>query len=136
MTSGQRKAHKIIWLLLVITVPLVIIFAIRDLTVFIPKNNKNPQEQILKEKPLNVFENDLIKASLYDSYIQIILKVTLKNASSLVYEMNARGIKSNVIGQLTTAGIYKFNINNLPKGIIVFDELKKVEITKFSFKWD
>jgi hypothetical protein len=84
MTSGQRKAHKIIWLLLVITVPLVIIFAIRDLTVFIPKNNKNPQEQILKEKPLNVFENDLIKASLYDSYIQIILKVTLKNASSLV----------------------------------------------------
>jgi hypothetical protein len=47
--------------------------------------------------------------------------------------MDKKGNKTIIIGQLTTAGIYNFNINNLPKGIIIYDDLKHVEITKFSF---
>ena len=136
MTSGLRKAHKYIWLLLAIIVPLVMIFAIKDLDIIHSKKNKNSHAVISKENTLKVFENDIVKASVFESYMEIILKSTLKNPSSIVYEMDEKGNKSSVIGQLTTAGIYIFNINNLPKGIIISDNLKNVDITKFSFKWD
>ena len=136
MTSGLRKAHKYIWLLLAIIVPLVMIFAIKDLDIIHSKKNKNSHAVISKENALKVFENDIVKASVFESYMEIILKSTLKNPSSIVYEMDEKGNKSSVIGQLTTAGIYIFNISNLPKGIIISDNLKNVDITKFSFKWD
>ena len=85
---------------------------------------------------MNTFENELIKATVYENYLEIILKSTLKSASSVVYEVDVDGKKTNILGQLTTAGLYKFNINKTPKGILVYDELKKASITKFSFKWD
>ena len=136
MTSGQRKAHKYIWLFIAIVIPLIMFFAVKDLDISTSQSSEKSFDLVSKEKVLNVYEDAIIKASVYKNHIEIILKSTLKNASSVVYETNTKGGKSNVIGQLTTAGIYKFNINNLPKGIIVFDDIKKVDITKFSFKWD
>ncbi|MEH6535327.1 MAG: hypothetical protein V7719_02965 [Psychroserpens sp.] len=136
MTSGLRKAHKYIWLLLIIVVPVIMVFSIKDLDIFSSENNTASQLMGSKKVSLNSFENDIVKTSVFESHIEIILKSTLKNSSSIVYDMDEKGNKSNVIGQLTTAGIYNFNINSLPKGIIIYDDLKHVEITKFSFKWD
>ena len=133
MTSGQRKAHKYIWLLLAIVIPVVMIFAIKDLNIFSSENNTSSILEGSKKVSLKSFENDIIKAALFESHIEIILKSTLKNTSAVVYEMDKKGNKTIIIGQLTTAGIYNFNINNLPKGIIIYDDLKHVEITKFSF---
>ncbi len=136
MTSGLRKAHKYIWLLLIIIVPVIMVFSIKDLDIFSSENNTLSQLKGSKKVNLKTSENDIIKASVFERHVEIILKSTLKNSSSVVYEMDEKGNKSGVIGQLTTAGIYNFNINNLPKGIIVYDDLKDVEITKLSFKWD
>ena len=136
MTSGLRKAHKYIWLLLIIIVPVMMVFSIKDLDIFSSENNTISQLKGSKKVSLKTSENDIIKASVFERHVEIILKSTLKNSSSVVYEMDEKGNKSGVIGQLTTAGIYNFNINNLPKGIIVYDDLKDVEITKLSFKWD
>ncbi len=136
MTSGLRKAHKYIWLLLIIIVPVMMVFSIKDLEIFSSENNTTSQLKGSKKVSLKTSENDIIKASVFERHVEIILKSTLKNSSSVVYEMDEKGNKSGVIGQLTTAGIYNFNINNLPKGIIVYDDLKDVEITKLSFKWD
>jgi hypothetical protein len=133
MTSGQRKAHQYIWLLLAIAIPLVMIFAVKDLAVFSSKDTLESTLAGSKKASLKSFENDIVKTVVFEGYIEIILKATLKNASSVVYEMDEKGNKTKVIGQLTTAGIYEFNINNLPKGIIIYDDLKKVEITKFLF---
>ena len=133
MTSGQRKAHQYIWLLLAIAIPLVMIFAVKDFAVFSSKVTIEATVAGSKKASLKSFENDIVKTAVFESYIEIILKATLKNASSVVYEMDEKGNKTKVIGQLTTAGIYEFNINNLPKGIIIYDDLKKVEITKFLF---
>jgi hypothetical protein len=133
MTSGQRKAHQYIWLLLAIAIPLVMIFAVKDLAVFSSKDTLESTLAGSKKASLKSFENDIVKTAVFEGYIEIILKATLKNASSVVYEMDEKGSKTRVIGQLTTAGIYEFNINNLPKGIIIYDDLKKVEITKFLF---
>ena len=136
MTSGLRKAHKYIWLLLIIIVPVMMVFSIKDLDIFSSDNNTTSQLKGSKKVSLKTSENDIIKASVFERHVEIILKSTLKNSSSVVYEMDEKGNKSGVIGQLTTAGIYNFNINILPKGIIVYDDLKDVEITKLSFKWD
>jgi hypothetical protein len=48
--------------------------------------------------------------------------------------MDADGNKSEIIGQLATAGIYTFQSNTKPKGIIISDDLKDVQITKLIFK--
>lgn len=136
MTSGLRKTHKYIWLLLVIIVPVIMFFSVRNLNLFSLGKNTASQFNGSKKVSLKTFENDIIKVSVFENYVEIILKSTLKNPSSIVYEMDEKGNKFNVIGQLTTAGIYNFNINNLPKGIIIYDDLKQVEITKILFKWD
>jgi len=136
MTSGLRKAHKYIWLLLIIVVPVIMYFSVKNLDVFSSVNNASSQLIGSKKVSLKSYENEIVRTSVFESHVEIILKSTLKNSSSIVYEMDKKGNKSNVIGQLTTAGIYNFDINNLPKGIIIYDDLKQVEITKFSFKWD
>ena len=133
MTSGLRKAHKYIWLLLIVVVPVIMFLSLRDLDIFSSEKHAASQLTGSKEMPLKFFENHIIKASVFESQLEIILKSTLKSSSSVVYEMDEKGNKSRVIGQLTAAGIYNFNINNLPKGIIIYDDLKQVEITKFSF---
>jgi hypothetical protein len=132
MTSGLRKAHKYIWLLLIIIVPVMMFYSIKDLDLFSSGNNTISELSGSKKINLKTSENDMIKASIFESQVEIILKMTLKNSSSVVYEMDEKGNKSAVIGQLTAAGIYHFTINNLPKGIIIYDAIKQVEITKFS----
>ena len=132
MTSGLRKAHKYIWLLLIIIVPAIMIFSIKDLDLFSSGTNTTSELTGSKKMSLKSVENDIVKIAVFESYLEIILKTTLKNSSSVVYKMDEKGNKSHVIGQLTTAGIYNFNINALPKGIIIYDAIKQVEITKLS----
>ena len=136
MTSGLRKAHKFIWLLLIIIVPVIMFFSIKDLNIFSIEGNTTSQIKSSKKSKLYSFENDIIKGAIFESEIEIILKSTLKNSSSIVYGMDEKGNRLDAIGQLTTVGIYNFNINSLPKGIIIFDDIKQVEITKLNFKWD
>lgn len=136
MTSGLRKVHKFIWLLLIIIVPIIMLLSVKDLNVFSSKNNTSSAVEGSKKLNLNSFENDIVKTSVFESHVEIILKSTLKNSSSIVYEIDKKGNKSSVIGQITTAGIYNFKINNRPNGFIIYDDLKQIEITKFSFKWD
>ncbi len=136
MNSRQRKAHTFIWLFSVITVPLVMIFAVKDLDTLASKKLQKPYGELSKQKQLDVFENTLIKATLYETDIEIILKSSLKNASSVVYELNSEGEKSTIIGQLSTAGVYTFSIHKLPNKLVIYDDLKQTSITKITFKWD
>ncbi len=129
MTSGLRKAHKYIWLLLVVIVPVIMFLSIKDLDIFSSRTDSATFESSIKN-PLKTTENNLIRITLYEGSIEIILKSTLKNASSIVYASEA---KKQIIGQLTTAGIYNFNMEKQPKGILVYDELKEELITKLDF---
>jgi len=134
MNYGLRKAHKYIWLILVIIIPIVILFSIMDLGVFSSENDGVSQIDSSKMINIGYVENDLISASFSENKIKIILKTTLKNSSSVVYAIDAKGNKSDIIGQLTTAGIYTFNSISKPKGIIISVDLKNVQITKLMFK--
>ena len=134
MTSGLRKAHKYIWLALVVIIPIIIIFSIKDLSVFSSEKDEVSQIEYSENENITSFENDIIRASFSENKIEIILKTTLKNSSSVVYAVDAEGNKSKIIGQLTTAGIYTFKNNAKPKGIIISDDLKDIQITKLMFK--
>jgi hypothetical protein len=137
MTSGQRKAHKYIWLLIAIGIPILILFSIKDLDVFSSNNMSSSEIKATKSNVIKVAENDLIKVSLIKidstNSIEVILKSTLKNASSLVYELQKNNKKGKLIGQLTTVGIYNFQIKQSLKGIVVYDALKETLISKIEF---
>ena len=134
MTSGLRKAHKYIWLLIAVSVPMLIIFSIKDLDVFSSKSDLTSEIESTKYNVIKVAENNLIKVSLIKkdatNSVEVILKSTLKNPSSLVYELQKNNEKGALIGQLTTVGIYNFNTKELLNGIVVYDSLKDVIITK------
>ena len=133
MTSGQRKAHKYIWMLLGIVIPVIILFSIKDLTVFSFKKDTSSKFELLMTDALKVAENDVIKAALFSDSITVILKRTLKNPSSILYSIDLEGNKEKVIGQLSTLGIYNLKITELPKGILLYDILKEKIITKIIF---
>ncbi len=133
MTSGLRKAHTYIWLFLIIIVPVIIIFSIKDLAIFSSEDNSDSIYTSSKKGLLKISENDFIKVSVYEGSIKIILQTTLKNASSVVYTIDSKGNKSEILGQLTTAGMYIFKTSTPPKGILIVDALKNTEITKLTF---
>ncbi len=133
MTSGQRKAHKYIWMLLGIVIPVIILFSIKDLTVFSFKKDTSSKFELLMTDALKVAENDVIKVALFSDSITVILKRTLKNPSSILYSIDLEGNKEKVIGQLSTLGIYNLKITELPKGILLYDILKEKIITKIIF---
>tara|TARA_B110000967_G_C18895027_1_gene569989 strand:+ start:1483 stop:1824 length:342 start_codon:yes stop_codon:yes gene_type:complete len=112
------------------------IFSVKDLDILSSKNNQKTKNEVSIEKRLDVVENSIIKATLYKTYVEIVLKSSLKNASSVVYELNSEGEKSTIIGQLSTAGIYRFSIHKLPNKLLIYDDLKQTNITKITFKWD
>jgi len=132
MTSGLRKAHKYSWLLLAIIIPLIMFFALKDVSLS-SGNDSATSFEPSKEPILKMVENDVIKVSLLSNSIEIILKRTLKNASSIAYISDLSGNKNQIIGQLSTVGVYRFNMETLPKSIILYDELKGELITKLDF---
>ena len=133
MNSGLRKVHKYSWLLLLIIVPLIIFFSMKNLVPFESTNKADINPKFSKAIPDRDFENYLVKVAFYPKNIEIILKTTLKNASSTVYAVDDNHKKQKVIGQITTAGIYTFEINNIPKNIMIYDDIKDVLITKTNF---
>jgi len=133
MNSGLRKAHKYSWLLLIIIIPVIMFFSIKDLMLFESTKKADISFNFSKDIPDREFENDIIKVAFYPKNIEIILKITLKNASSSVYTVDENLKKQKVIGQLTTAGIYTFEINDIPKNIMLFDDIKDVLITQTNF---
>ena len=137
MTSGLRKAHKYIWLLIAISIPILISFSIKNLDVFSSKSDLVSEVESNKRNVIKVAENNLIKVSLIKkdaiNSIEVILKSTLKNPSSLVYELKKNNEKGELIGQLTTIGIYNFNTKESINGIIIYDDIKEKVITKILF---
>ncbi len=131
MTSGLRKFHRYFWVLLTIGVSTFLFFSIKSLD-FEDKNQANTELDTNRINPLKVQENDLIKVSEYTRVIEVIVKKSLKTSSSIVYAMDEEGKRSEILGQVEAVGIYNFRPKQAFKGIIIYDAIKDVEITKLS----
>jgi len=137
MTSGQRKTHKYIWLTLTICIPICIYLSVKNLS-FSSKNTLELKSEITAKKILKTKQNEIVKVTTFknshSNSIEIILKTPIKNATAVAYLLNKNFTKGELIGQITTVGIYNFNIENeIEFGVVIYDALKETLITKLTF---
>lgn len=133
MTSDLRKTHLYVWLLLTIAIAILIFFTAKNLNFNSSPDRQSYEYQNLATKPLKSVENDLIKLNLYKNSLDVILKTPLKQPSIAIYSIVSEGHKKEVLGQLSTVGVYNFTINEIPIGIELYDAIKEVTITKLKF---
>jgi hypothetical protein len=136
MTSGQRKAHRYIWLVLAILIPIIIGVSVKDLSIFSTEEHLEIVSTNNSKTILKTVENELVKVSIVEqdsiTTVEIILKKPLKHPSSSVFTVK-NDKRGYFIGQLNSVGIYNFKVTTIPKGIIVYDDIKETKITKIMF---
>ncbi|WP_299443666.1 hypothetical protein [uncultured Aquimarina sp.] len=131
MTSGLRKTHKIIWILLLIAVPVLLMFSIHS----IKEPLLTDSDVLISEKvsgQRTVLENDTFYISIKEqnssNALQVILKKPLKTASSILYGITPSNGDGNYLGTLSKKGIYQFEVDKSTKSIRIYDDIKKNNI--------
>ena len=118
MTSGQRKAHKYIWLVLTMVVTMFLFFIISNLS-FSSVHEHAQEEQVVLQKEGNK--------------VRILLNSPFRSSSSVVYGLTSEGNPGKPLGQLNGVGEYTFESEQNIKGIVIKDEIKGLEIYKSEF---
>ncbi|WP_109302672.1 hypothetical protein [Aquimarina sp. AU474] len=131
MTSGLRKMHKIIWIMLIVIVPVLIFLSIQS----IKQPLLTDSDVLLTSEESGkraVIDNEHLSISIDEqgssNTLQLILKKPLKSASSIVYAVSSNQQKRSLLGVLDTKGIYTFELNKLTESITIYDEIKKSDI--------
>lgn len=131
MTSRQRKAHKIIWILLLCIIPVFIFFAIKDLNFIASEAHTSPASVNVQNTIVKTSENEILKASLIkkdSTYtLEVILKKPIKQPSLVLENLKTKG-ESILIGQISSVGIYKFEVDELIDTVVLRVPLKKGDI--------
>lgn len=135
MTSGLRRAHKYIWLLIAIVLPVLVIFSFDDIQLTTPKTIGTNTASTDVPKVIKSSENELLKAVLLeDNSLRVILKSSLAQASSIIYLLDANNNLSKPIGQLNSRGSYLFELHDKNiYGIAIKDNIKDQLVTKLEF---
>ena len=126
MTSGLRKVHKITWLLIAVVGTVFLFFTISELDF---SSEKTAETELTKTSSSQSAENDWIRIALKGNQVELILKKSLKSSSSVVYGITENGQEGNGLGQVSTVGIYQFDITEPIEGIVIVDKIKDVELT-------
>lgn len=139
MTSNLRKAHKLIWLLLVIIVPIALIFSVLGITAS-TLTDADLSKQINSVQQESILDNDYMFIGLNKQEIpyslQIILKKSLSSPAPVAYAILSGSNEASFLSALNKNGIYTFPINKSVKSIRIYDELKKVELLIVELPWD
>ncbi len=130
MTSSLRKAHKFIWIFITILSPVPLFFILFNLNFSTPKESVN---RTFQSKVENTYTNSLIEVQLDNKTVNVFVKETLKSAASSIYSLDNNGNRLENLGQITSSGFYYFEAEKHPSGIIIYDEIKNMEITKLIF---
>jgi len=118
MIASQRKAHKVIWIVLAISLVAFLFLSIGKLDLSAPSKTL-PKQQVV--------------ATLKNNTVMITVREPLKSASSLVYELTVDGATGTVLGQINTIGSYTFKVPNGTKGIVIIDKIKNNQLFKTTF---
>lgn len=118
MIASQRKAHKVIWLLLTVSMVIFLILSIRELDF---------------STSTKTISKDAVVASLNGDKVMITINTPLKSASSVVYELTGNGETGRILGQINTVGTYTFKVAGGTKGIIIVDKIKDNQLFKTTF---
>ncbi|MEO0527161.1 MAG: hypothetical protein AAFZ89_08040 [Bacteroidota bacterium] len=139
MTSDLRKTHKILWLILAMTIPILVVLSVLG----IREQGLNDNGMSVKnsgDKKELVLENDLFtiykdKKSV-DHQLLVFLKKSLPSPAASVYAISSKGAKGMYLGELDKKGVYHFKIKGAIEGLQIYDEIKKEEITNVALQWD
>ena len=135
MTRGLRITHRYIWLMLLISVPVLIVFAIKGIEepIFIDADvNISPKISKIIALDDDRFFIGIDKRDSINS-LEIIIKKPLKNSSATVYGNYDKD--KTYIGKIDKKGMYKFELSNRFESITIYDGIKKVEILNQKLKW-
>ena len=135
MDYRLRKRHKWMWMIISPVLAILLFLSAKNLD-FFPASETFPMGKV-EGNLVNETENDEIKAILSNTSEQYLLniwvKTPLKSTSSVVYEINSKGEKGAVLGQLEGEGSYVFPSKSMIKGFVVIDEIKNQQILKLEF---
>jgi len=130
MTSNLRKAHKLIWIILFLTIPVVMVFAVLE----IKKPAINDGNLVLAEALSGqmVLENDIFSMSVQKTgetnQLHVIVKRPLKNPSAVIYGISSEDKKGYFLGVIDKKGLYSFEMKDSTKGIRIYDAIKEEDI--------
>lgn len=139
MTSGLRKAHKIIWLVLGILGVVLIVLSV-----------KSVKQSLDIDRDISVIKKPTTEHTITDNadwyiaveeltdtnVIQIVVKRPLKSASTGVYEMSSNQERGAFIGTMDKKGLYTFKLDKTVKKIQLFDAIKNDVIQNIDLSWD
>ncbi|MBG6130069.1 phage terminase large subunit-like protein [Aquimarina sp. EL_43] len=131
MTSGLRKTHKIIWIVLIIIMPVLIVLSIKSIKEPLLTDDDLSLTPILSGQRIVLDDDSFfigVKEQNSLNALQIILKKPLKSASSLVYGVLPSEKKDTYLGVLDKKGVYMFEIDKQIRSIRIYDEIKKSDI--------
>ncbi len=134
MDAQLRKRHKYIWLVLVVMLPVLLGFVIKDLNF---SSQKTITKQLANGSILKEIKTDNVHAVLRKQDSGYLLEVNLikplQSASNLLQGVADTSKEVFVIGQLEGMGLYRFDLDQDIQGIMIYDALKKQEIQKLEF---
>lgn len=140
MTSDLRKAHKIIWIILIIAIPVLIVFSIKSI-----------KEPLFTDSDLKIVSKDNVQNTILDNdsfhisvqgkntplnMLNIVVKKPLKSASSIVYGTSSNSEKEIYLGIIDKKGIYTFDIDKSIKELRIYDDIKKIDISNLKLQWE
>ena len=130
MTSNLRKAHKLIWILLFLTIPVLMVFAVLE----IKKPAINDGNLLLTEARSGqiILDTETFSMSVQKvgetHQLQVIVKRPLKNPSAVIYGVSSEENKEYFIGVIDKKGVYNFQLKGDLKGIRMYDAIKEQDI--------
>ncbi|WP_106793291.1 hypothetical protein [Aquimarina sp. Aq78] len=130
MTSGLRKMHKIVWILLIIVMPVLIFLSIKSIKEPLLTDGDVSLTPIRSGQRIVLDDDSFfigIKEQNSLNALQIILKRPLQSASSLIYGISNHK-KDTYLGTLDKKGVYTFEIDKKIRSIRIYDEIKKNDI--------
>ncbi|AXT19122.1 hypothetical protein D7030_14140 [Flavobacteriaceae bacterium AU392] len=140
MTSDLRKVHKIIWIILIIAIPVLIVFSIKSIKE--PLFTDSDLKIVSKNNVQNtILDNDSFHISVQGkntslNMLNIVVKKPLKSASSIVYGTSSDSGKEIYLGVIDKKGIYTFDIDRSIKGLRIYDDIKKIDISNLKLQWE
>ncbi|MEP0263037.1 hypothetical protein [Dokdonia sp.] len=139
MTSGLRKAHKIIWIVLGLLGAVLIVLSINSVKQpFL--TDSDASIATITEGVHTIEDNTQFYMSIEEqansNKLQIVLKTPLKSASTVVYTLTPDHKKGAFLGTIDKKGLYAFDIDKSIKKIQLYDGIKNNEIRNIDLSWE
>lgn len=136
MTKKLRKTHLYSWLLLIIIIPIILVFAV--LGIKESAINDGPIESIKTAAMVTAVDNETFFIGIREvdalTTLEVVVKRPIKSPSATLYGSYKN--KQQVIGQLNEKGIYSFELIQHFERILILDNIKTVELLNTELKWE